>query len=110
MSSSKKSFNFLSIIALLLLISLVLEITYTGSAEVSTDEPIDCIIIQWSGCPDCVTKYKTYIEPFYHQFQDNDSIDFAFIDAYTNYDFFYDEMTALNITVGDYGVRFQKLK
>ena len=43
------------------------------------------------------------VEPFNLQFKDNDSIDFAFIDAYTNSEFFYDEMIALNITVGDYG-------
>jgi uncharacterized membrane protein len=74
-----------------------------GRAEIHADEPVDCIIIKRSACPDCVDKYNTYVDPFFIAYQMNETIDFAFIDVSTETTFFFEQMDEYDISVGDYG-------
>ncbi len=103
MSSSRKFQNSLMFLSALLFISFFLGGDFIGRAEGQADEPVDCIIIKYNQCPNCVDKYTTYVNPFFVEYQSNDSIDIAFIDASLETTFFFEQMDVYNITVSDYG-------
>ncbi|WP_455142421.1 hypothetical protein [Candidatus Hodarchaeum mangrovi] len=44
---------------------------------------IECYIIYYSECSACMSKYSTYVKPFYNSYRDNETIDFLLIDTYT---------------------------
>ncbi len=102
--SSSTNFKYSRLVlGTLLLSTLLVGIIDISTAGQHADEPVDCIVIKYSACPDCVNKYNSYVDPFFQEYRLNDSIDFAFIDASTETAFFFEQMEVHNISVGAYG-------
>ena len=91
--SSSTNFKYSRLVlGTLLLSTLLVGIIDISTAGQHADEPVDCIVIKYSACPDCVNKYNLYVDPFFQEYRLNDSIDFAFIDASTETTFFFEQM------------------
>ena len=73
------------------------------SAHSTAETPIECLIVQYNACSDCVQKYRNYVKPFYDEYKENDSITFTIMDASADYTFFLEEMQRLGINAVDYG-------
>ena len=102
MRSSTKSHFLRLVFSTLLISTFFFGFIDLGKAELQADEPVDCIIVLNSDCPDCLSKYATFVKPFYEDYRSNDSVDFAFIDWAQEMELFNDQMTLYNISVGDY--------
>ncbi|MHA2248020.1 MAG: hypothetical protein ACXADY_23940 [Candidatus Hodarchaeales archaeon] len=68
--------------------------------------PIECIIVETTGCPACHNTYLTLIKPFYDAYRDDPSISFQLIDVVTpiGTEWFYNETTRLNINQTEHGL------
>ena len=61
--------------------------------------PIECIIVESTGCSICHNTYLTLIKPFWDAYRDNNSISFQLIDVAkpNGFDLFFNETGRLNI-------------
>ncbi|MHA2306197.1 MAG: hypothetical protein ACXACU_12485 [Candidatus Hodarchaeales archaeon] len=68
--------------------------------------PIECIIVETTGCPTCHNTYLTLIKPFYDAYRDDPSISFKLIDVVTpiGTEWFVNETTRLNINQTEHGL------
>ncbi|MHA1995877.1 MAG: hypothetical protein ACW97Z_15125 [Candidatus Hodarchaeales archaeon] len=105
MRSSPK-INYSRIVLSALLVSIFLfGIVDLGKTELQANELVDCIIIKWNACPSCVEKYETYVDPFFQEYNMNESIDFEIIDAsdLSQHDYYLQQMALYNISTNNHG-------
>ncbi|MHA1513203.1 MAG: hypothetical protein ACTSRJ_03980, partial [Candidatus Hodarchaeales archaeon] len=93
----------LASISFLLFVTPFFGVLVDTDAHLSADTPIECLIVQYNACNDCVLKYRNLVKPFYDLHKDNDSITFTIMDASADYTYFLDEMQKIGVKVGDYG-------
>ena len=99
----QKHQQYLAVISFLLSFTLISGVLVDGDAHFSADTPVECLIVRFSACNDCVLKYQNLVKPFYDQYKENDSITFTIVDASTDYTIFINETQKLGINIGDYG-------
>ena len=97
-----KRLNF-ALISFLISSPIIFGVFVEVKSHSSYDTPIECLIIQFSACDDCVLKYQDFIKPFYDMYKDNDTITFTIMDASADTVSFIDEMERLGINFNDYG-------
>lgn len=71
--------NFTKLFSLSLLLIFLMISPLSHSQAQGT--PIECIIVESTGCSICHNTYLTLIKPFYDAYRDNDSISFQLIDV-----------------------------
>ncbi len=92
-----------NVATILIISTLFLGINHLYQVNGQVDVQVDCIIITFSQCSSCVEKYNSYVDPFYEEYKQNESISFSFIDASQDPDYFFEQMEKYNITISDYG-------
>ena len=70
----------------------------------ASNDQIECIIVKNSGCPACDAKYLDFIEPFYEEYRDNESIDFIIFEATTDITILIDLLDRINLTLSDLSI------
>jgi hypothetical protein len=95
MDKKESKFIILNFFTLLLIFMMIPPLT-PFQAQVT---PIECIIVETTGCPTCHNTYLTLIKPFYDAYRDDPLISFKLIDVVTpiGTEWFVNETARLNI-------------
>ncbi|MHA1973639.1 MAG: hypothetical protein ACTSW1_11630 [Candidatus Hodarchaeales archaeon] len=60
---------------------------------------VNCFVFYYSECPACMTKYNTYVKPFYNKYSNNNSIKFIMIDSAIDASLFWETVDALGLNI-----------
>ncbi len=88
--------------SVLLIFLMIFPLSYSQAQST----PIECIIVETTGCPTCHNNYLTLIKPFWDAYRDNDAITFQLIDVANpdGSDLFLNETNRLKINRSEQGL------
>jgi hypothetical protein len=87
----------------LLLTSLICKGVEIRGVEENEELIVDCILVYTSGCSLCYATYEESILPFYYSYQNEETLNFTFIDIHLDIDEFLRTLDCLNINPSNYG-------
>ncbi|MHA2252258.1 MAG: hypothetical protein ACXAD7_17970, partial [Candidatus Kariarchaeaceae archaeon] len=102
MAIQGKYFNNLFSFSVLFIFLMIFPLSYSHAQGT----PIECIIVETTGCPSCHNTYLTLIKPFWDAYRDNSVISFQLIDVANpdGSDLFLNETNRLKINRTEHGL------
>ncbi|MHA1225823.1 MAG: hypothetical protein ACTSPV_03695, partial [Candidatus Hodarchaeales archaeon] len=65
----------------------------------AADIVVNCYVLYYSECPACMTKYNTYVKPFYNKYRDNNTIKFLMVDSAIDASLFWETVYVLELNI-----------